>query len=232
MSSDCGLEPAARRPHVLLGLSGSVASVKWMQLVLQLSEFADVRVLPTASALHFVQMSKEYDPASYEQLKSAAPALVEAACRPSTAVNPIARSTSSGFYLDSDEWADYKTVHTDAVLHIELRKWADVLLIAPLSANTLGKLSNGLCDNLLTSAARAWDFTTHKPFIVAPAMNTAMWEHPVTSEQLGRIAGWGVIVIPPMVKTLACGDTGSGAMESVPVITAMVKSHCIGPLLA
>ena len=65
-------------------------------------------------------------------------------------------------------------------MHIELRRYCDLLLIAPLSANTMGKIANGLCDNLLTSLVRAWDFKKPKPVIVAPAMNTMMYEHPLT----------------------------------------------------
>lgn len=61
---------------------------------------------------------------------------------------------------------------------LELRKWADAMLIAPLDANTLAKISNGLCDNLLTSVVRAWD--TQRPLYFAPAMNTYMWTSPHT----------------------------------------------------
>ena len=57
-------------------------------------------------------------------------------------------------------------------------------MIAPLDANTLSKLANGSCDNLLTSMARAWDFKSGKRIVVAPAMNTKMWEHPVTEPQV------------------------------------------------
>ena len=83
-------------------------------------------------------------------------------------------------FKDEDEWTAW-TTRDDNVLHIELRKVSNILLIAPLSANTLGKLANGLCDNLLTSIARCWDVKSKsKPFIVAPAMNTMMYEHPIT----------------------------------------------------
>ncbi|KAJ8603223.1 hypothetical protein CTAYLR_003849 [Chrysophaeum taylorii] len=108
----------------------------------------------------------------------------------------------------SDEWT--KWVKGDPVLHIELRKWADVLVIAPLSANAMAKLALGLCDDLVTCVARAWDFS--KPLVVAPAMNTAMWTHPVTSAHLLTLKKWGVRVVDPVVKTLACGDTGIGAL--------------------
>ncbi|EIE76929.1 hypothetical protein RO3G_01633 [Rhizopus delemar RA 99-880] len=59
---------------------------------------------------------------------------------------------------------------SDPILHIELRNWADIMVIAPLDANTLGKIANGLCDNLLTCVLRAWNVT--KPVVACPAMNT------------------------------------------------------------
>lgn len=65
---------------------------------------------------------------------------------------------------DEDEWHEWSQVG-DPVLHIELRRWADVFVVAPLSANTLAKMANGLCDNLVTCIARAWDFT--RPLIVS-----------------------------------------------------------------
>jgi phosphopantothenoylcysteine decarboxylase len=71
--------------------------------------------------------------------------------------------------------------------------------------------------------ARAWDF--RKPLLVAPAMNTAMYEHPITAQQLGTLTGWGITVIPSISKILACGDVGYGAMaewESIVQATAKV----------
>ena len=85
-------------------------------------------------------------------------------------------------WRDADEWPGKRYVRDQEIPHIELRKWADVLVIAPLSANTLARIAHGQCDNLLTSVTRAWDRT--KPIILAPAMNTMMWEHPATSEHL------------------------------------------------
>jgi phosphopantothenoylcysteine decarboxylase len=98
----------------------------------------------------------------------------------------------------------------DKILHIDLRKWADILIIAPLSANTMAKIVHGLCDNLLTDVVRAWDYS--KPFIVCPSMNTHMFENDPTSEQIEILTNRSIIVIPPVIKTLACGDTGIGAM--------------------
>ncbi|XP_014696871.1 phosphopantothenoylcysteine decarboxylase isoform X4 [Equus asinus] len=86
-------------------------------------------------------------------------------------------------YSDADEWEMWKR-RSDPVLHIDLRKWADLMLVAPLDANTLGKVASGICDNLLTCVIRAWDRS--KPLLFCPAMNTAMWEHPITAQQV-----WG-----------------------------------------
>lgn len=61
-------------------------------------------------------------------------------------------------FTDENEWSTWQK-RGDPVLHIELRKWADMILIAPLSANTMAKIVNGICDNLLTCVMRAWDFT-------------------------------------------------------------------------
>jgi phosphopantothenoylcysteine decarboxylase len=121
-------------------------------------------------------------------------------------------------------------------LHIDLRDWADLLLIAPLSAHTLAKLSNGLCDDTLSCVVRAWDFghgaRPGKPLILVPAMNTAMWQHPLTRLQLDTIRGFwnttgkdpkeGVSIVPPQVKKLACGEIGNGALASVEDIVKCV----------
>jgi phosphopantothenoylcysteine decarboxylase len=117
---------------------------------------------------------------------------------------------------DEDEW-NYK----DNVLHIELAKWCDAMLIAPLTANTLAKISNGLCDNLLTSTVRALGET---PLLLAPAMNTRMWENPITAEQIGTSKKYyNVTVVPPIEKQLADGDSGMGALaEDETIINAVL----------
>ncbi|KAJ1496065.1 flavoprotein [Baffinella frigidus] len=99
---------------------------------------------------------------------------------------------------DADEWAAWQG-RGDPVQHIELRRWADLFIIAPISANTLAKLAGGLCDNLLTCVARAWEYGK-KPLVIAPAMNTAMWEHPATAPHLATLHSWGALSIPPVAK--------------------------------
>jgi phosphopantothenoylcysteine decarboxylase len=131
----------------------------------------------------------------------------------------------------------------DPVLHIELRNWADVLLVAPMSAHTLAKLASGMCDDTLSCVARAWwtttasgssaaarsTMSTNKPMIVAPAMNTGMWQHPVTEQQLQTLRSFApnpnlVTIVMPQVKTLACGETGDGALAPVHEIVEAVAN--------
>lgn len=112
-------------------------------------------------------------------------------------------------FSDEQEWELWKELG-DPILHIELRKWADVLVIAPATADCLAKLSGGICDTLLLSIGRAWDFS--KPIVLAPAMNTMMWEHPTTREHLDRLQSWGARVVWPVAKKLACQDVGMGAL--------------------
>mmetsp|Transcript_257 Transcript_257/g.415 ORF Transcript_257/g.415 Transcript_257/m.415 type:complete len:150 (-) Transcript_257:27-476(-) len=131
----------------------------------------------------------------------------------------------------------------DPVLHIQLRDWADVAIVAPLSAHTLAKIATGLCDDTLTCVLRAWEFghtknmtnkgnKKGKPLVLAPAMNTAMWEHPLTRLQLKTIEGfWNrdldenclIRIVEPQVKALACGEVGNGAMASVECIIKTVQ---------
>ncbi|XP_071392348.1 phosphopantothenoylcysteine decarboxylase isoform X1 [Centroberyx affinis] len=125
-------------------------------------------------------------------------------------------------YNDKDEW-ELWTQRSDPVLHIELRRWADLFVIAPLDANTLGKISNGICDNLLTCVVRAWD--TSRPLLFCPAMNTAMWQHPITARQVASLKEFGYVEIPCISKKLVCGDEGKGAMAEVSTIVNVVKQH-------
>ncbi|GMT08707.1 hypothetical protein PFISCL1PPCAC_4 [Pristionchus fissidentatus] len=126
-------------------------------------------------------------------------------------------------YDDRDEWNMWNG-RGDPVLHIELRKWADGMLIAPLDANSMGKIANGICDNLLTSLVRAWD--TNKPLHYAPAMNSFMWENPLTYQQRTTLRDLlRYKEIPPIEKDLMCGDHGMGAMATIQLIASIVASN-------
>lgn len=153
---------------------------------------------------------------------------VKAVCTSSSLkfINKQTMPTEVPLYTDDDEWQGWKKIG-DSVLHIELRRWADLLLIAPLSANTLAKCANGMCDNLLTCVVRAWDFD--KPFLIAPAMNSFMWNSLFTARHLEVMEDLGAQLVSPIVKKLACGDVGNGAMAEPASIEAAVR-HTISKL--
>ena len=94
------------------------------------------------------------------------------------------------------------------VEHVSIAKKADVVMIAPASANVIGKLANGLADDMLTTTVMACRCQK----ILAPAMNTAMYENPVVQDNIRRLQTYGYEVITPASGYLACGDTGAGKM--------------------
>jgi phosphopantothenoylcysteine decarboxylase len=128
------------------------------------------------------------------------------------------------YYKDEDEWTWRQK--GDIILHIDLRSWADVVL-APLSANTLSKISQGAADNLYTNTIRAWDY--RKPMILVPVMNEMMWINPFTEQQLMVMRKLGARVIDPVVKTMMCGETGKGAMPEIDNIVKTVRAYKCDP---
>jgi len=100
------------------------------------------------------------------------------------------------------------------VEHVALAKRADLFLIAPATANIIGKLAAGICDDMLTTTI----FATRAPRLISPAMNTAMWENPILQDNLHRLEQYGYHIIQPAAGRLACGDTGSGKMPSEDVL--------------
>lgn len=174
--------------NVLLGVTGSVAAIYTPQLHTDLRQAGHaVKIVATEASLYF------FDSAAIE---------------PSDG-----QRNRDVVILDDDEWPGERYRRGDPVLHIELRRWADVLLIAPLDANTLAKLAQGMTDNCLTCVYRAWDRS--RPVVLCPAMNTLMWEHPATNRHLAQLAadlGSSLRVVPPISKQLACDDVGMGAM--------------------
>ncbi|KYQ89481.1 phosphopantothenoylcysteine decarboxylase [Tieghemostelium lacteum] len=188
------------KTNLLLCFTGSVATIKARPLLdLLLNDF-NVEIIATEKSLKFLSLE------DIDYLKS-----------------------KVKVYIDSDEWDNKVDLSKRSALHIDLRNWANAMLIAPCSANTLAKLANGMADNLLTSVCRAWDYKT-KFLIIAPAMNTLMWENPFTSKHmdaLKSLSNTNVKFIPPISKTLFCGDIGVGAMEQVSEIAKITKQFLV-----
>lgn len=135
-----------------------------------------------------------------------------------------AKDVDCDVIVDQDEWINEHYVKNDPVPHIDLREWADILLVAPLSANTMGKMAAGLCDNLLTTIVRAWP--QNKPLIIAPAMNTVMWESSMTNLQLDVLKKcFELHLVEPQAKKLACGEEGKGGLADIQEIIKEVKRN-------
>ena len=107
------------------------------------------------------------------------------------------------------------------VKHVSLAKRGDLFLVAPCTANVIGKVANGICDDMLTTTIMA----TKAPVLFSPAMNTGMWENPVLQDNLRKLKHYGYHVIEPVVGRLACGDTGSGKMPSEETLLEHILLH-------
>jgi phosphopantothenoylcysteine decarboxylase/phosphopantothenate--cysteine ligase len=115
-----------------------------------------------------------------------------------------------------------------AMGHIELAKWADVILIAPATANVMAKITHGLADDLLTTLCLA----TAAPMVIAPAMNQQMWAASATQHNLTLLKQRGIKIFGPAQGEQACGDVGPGRMLEPEDITSLLSSVFIKPLLS
>lgn len=133
-------------------------------------------------------------------------------------INPITFETLTGNRCLTDTFDrnfEFK------VGHVSLAKKADLLMIAPATANVIAKISNGLCDDMLTTTFLA----CRCPKLIAPAMNTAMWENAVTQDNIKKCSQYGMRIISPAEGHLACGDTGAGKMAEPEVLFRWIVSE-------
>lgn len=169
---------------ILVGISGSIAAYKTVQLVRQLvKQNAEVKVLMTPAAKDFVS-----------------PLVLSTLSRNNVLIDMFAEST----------WSN----------HVQLGRWADVMVIAPTSCNTLAKMAQGLCDNLLLSVY----LSATCPVMVAPAMDEDMWHHLSTKKNIETLKSFGNHIILPQTGELASGLFGDGRMEEPEEIAEIVTS--------
>ncbi|ODV79259.1 flavo protein-domain-containing protein, partial [Suhomyces tanzawaensis NRRL Y-17324] len=176
--------------HVLLGVCGALSTAKIKLIIGKLFEIytpekISIQLILTKSSENFL---------SQETLSH------------------LEQAKKVRIWRDSDEWSTWRT-RLDPVLHIELRRWADILIVCPLTANTLSKITLGLCDNLLTNVIRAWN--TSYPILLAPSMVSYSYNAITTKRQLRLIADempW-IEILKPVEKVVGSyGDIGMGGM--------------------
>ena len=185
------MDTSLKTAHVVVGVTGSIAAHKAIDLVSLLTKGCDgtrceVRAVMTADAQKFV---------------------TEVPFR-TLSRNAVVRD----LYESDEQWTPR---------HIALADWADLLVIAPATANTIAKLAHGIADNALTCLALALRQETG--LLIAPAMNGRMWQHPATVENVRVLKSRGVEVIGPEEGLQACGYSGKGRMSPVEQIAERVR---------
>src|SRR3984957_17315727 len=176
---------------IALGVTGGVAAYKAAELVRRLQqENLDVQVVMTRAAQEFVT-----------------PLTFAALTGKKVVTEMFGAQDSASANVES------------AIEHIAIAQRIDLLLVAPATADILGKFAHGIAEDFLSTLYLA----TKAPVLVAPAMNVNMWEHPATQENLTRLRARGVHVVDPDEGYLACGMTGSGRLASTEAIVQKVR---------
>lgn len=176
-----------KNKRILIATSGSIAIYKICELISLLKKYgAEIRVVMSAESSTFIA------PLTFEAL-----------------------SGNVVLCENNQSWHNQRTIENGAIEdganHISYAKWADVLLIAPASANSIAKISYGIADNIMLSTILA----CKAPKLLAPAMNTAMLQSSQTKDNLKRLKTLGFEIIESRINTLVCGDVGNGAMASL-----------------
>ena len=138
-------------------------------------------------------------------------------------ISPLTFQSLSQNYVVTDMFADPKTWDVE---HIALAKRADLFLIAPATANVIGKMANGIADDMLTTTVMA----TEAPVYLAPAMNTKMYENAIVQSNIQKLEQFGYKFIEPGAGRLACGDVGAGKLADTVEIVDAVVAHFTGEM--
>jgi phosphopantothenoylcysteine decarboxylase len=179
----------SKTPHIVLGVTGSIAAYKAAELVrLMMRRGWGVSVVMTRAAMEFVT------PLTFQTLSR----------------QPV----GTGLFEEKDGW------HPE---HISYADRADVLVIAPCTANVIAKLAGGLSDDLLSCTALA----TRAPVVIAPAMNDNMWAHPATRANVATLKARGTVFVEVGSGELACGREGEGRLADLDDIVKAVDAVLI-----
>ena len=122
----------------------------------------------------------------------------------------------------SKVYQDLFNIENEAEMdHISLSRWADLILIAPATANTISKLANGSSDDLASTVALA----SNKKIFIAPAMNVRMWDHQSTKQNIAKLKSYDYKFIGPEIRNAACGEFGQGKMTEPKEIVNQLENY-------
>ena len=183
---------------IILGVSGGIAAYKAAELTrLFKKEGADVRVVMTKSAKEFVS------PLTFETLSG----------------NPVYSDMFINSALRGTHPLDGSQYSALNMPHIDLGKKCDLFIVAPATANIIGKFANGIADDLLSTLY----LSVTSPVLIAPAMNNNMYANPVVQENIKKLKGFNINFVEPGFGELACGDKGEGRLADLDVILSRAK---------
>lgn len=180
--------------NILLAITGSIASYKSYDVARKLVKNGHkVKVVLTSGALEFIK----HETFRYIGVEEV--------------------------FLPHDDFIPANLSSGNTVLHIELVKWADKMIVAPASANTMSRLATGITNDLLTSIFLAYG---KKPVLIFPAMNTEMWNNPRIQEHKSKLESLSNVgVINPVAGLLACGDIGAGKFPEVDSVVDLIETY-------
>lgn len=139
----------------------------------------------------------------------------------------VGHSTLQG--LGAEQVFDDVFAPGQAMEHISLGKWADVIIVAPATSNLINKLSAGIADDAVSTVWQA-AYGQNKPMLIVPAMNTRMWRYPATQESVMRLKQWGIHILPVAKGELACGEHGEGRMlEPLEILQSLERLLAFNP---
>src|SRR3989338_1418864 len=178
-----------RNKNIVIGVTGGIACYKALDLIKELrKEWANVHVIMTDAATHLVYI-KDFEKASGNEVH----------------VNLFHPKINYVEYIKKNK----------PIKHISLADIADLFRICPATANIIGKIANGIADDLLTTSVMA----TIAPVLVCPAMNVKMWKNPIVQENVKKLKSYSYNFVEPEYGKLACGYKGMGRLANIKKIT-------------
>jgi phosphopantothenoylcysteine decarboxylase/phosphopantothenate--cysteine ligase len=206
-----------KKMNLLLAITGGIAAYKIPRLVsLLVSEGHQVRIIATENGLRFV---------SPLTLTALSGHLVLSDMWGPPPLIPVKMENAEVSAARQEQQTEGFDETTSTMGHIRLPEWADLLVVAPASANIIAKAAHGIADDLVSTLLCATGTGVHGacPVVYVPAMNSRMWTHAATQGNLNLLRSWGAYVIEPEAGRLACSDYGEGRMPEPETILQQLK---------